>query len=130
MGQTMKDRLLAFIESKGVSVRKFEQQCGLGPTYVAHLPARMSSQKLSQIRSVYPDLNPQWLLYGDGDMLFESQETILEQAQRLDAIGALQQTIATKDEVIAGKDEVIDALREMIEVYRRRVAELEARLGS
>lgn len=130
MKQTVKDRLIQFIEFKNVSVRKFEQICGLGPTYVAHLPERISNSKLAKIRMAYPDLNPQWLLYGDGDMVFESQETLMEQANRLDAIGAMQQVIESKDALIAGKDEVIATLREAIEIYRKRVAELEARLGS
>lgn len=128
--QTVKDRLLAFIESKGISVRRFEQLCGLGPTYIAHLPARISSKMLSKMRMAFPELNPQWLLYGDGDMLFDTPETIMEQAERLDAIGSLQQAIDAKDEVIAGKDEVIATLREAIEIYRKRIEELESRLGS
>lgn len=69
---SVKQRLINFIEYKGLSIRKFEITCGLSVGYMKSLRHAPSTDKLSMILSAYPDLNRTWLLTGEGNMLCDS----------------------------------------------------------
>ena len=69
METSVKQRLINFIEYKGLSIRKFELTCGLSIGYMKSLRHAPSMDKLSMILSAYPDLNRAWLLTGEGAML-------------------------------------------------------------
>ena len=121
MKDTVKDRLLAFIDYKGMTVRNFEIRTGLGAAYIAHFPKKgITPRKLGGIHYAFPELNVNWLLEGVGDMVIDSPEDVIAQSERIDAISYMKQTIAAKDEVIK-------TLRETIELYRKRIEELEKR---
>lgn len=69
MEATVKQRLIDFIKSEGLSVREFEKRCGLSNAYIATLRHSPSTNKLSTILSAFPQLNRVWLLTGEGEML-------------------------------------------------------------
>lgn len=68
----MNDRLRKFLDSKGISVRQFEQMIGSSDGKIAKFMATNSSLKsdtLSKIMEVFPQLSIEWLLTGEGEML-------------------------------------------------------------
>ena len=69
METTVKQRLITFIESKRIKIARFESLCGLGNGYVNKLKGEPGSRKLDDILRVFPELNRDWLLYGEGEML-------------------------------------------------------------
>lgn len=69
METTIKERLLAFIEAKNLSVRQFERTCGFSNGYMRQLVDSPSTDKLNNIFEAYPEINRIWLLAGEGDML-------------------------------------------------------------
>lgn len=69
MNQTIKDRIILWVEFQNISISAFERKCGLGVGYVANLKANTNSKKINDIIKAYPELNKQWLLTGEGDML-------------------------------------------------------------
>lgn len=69
MEHTVKERLIEFMKYKGLSQAKFEKSVGLSNGYINQLRHAPSIGKLQIIISAYPDLNPDWLLHGTGDML-------------------------------------------------------------
>lgn len=69
METTVKQRLTTFIESQGIKTARFESLCGLGNGYVNKLKGEPGSRKLDDILRVFPKLNRDWLLYGEGTML-------------------------------------------------------------
>lgn len=71
----MKERLLDFIKSLGVSQNAFEDACGLSRGTITNLQKGIRSDKLAQIASAYPQLNVRWLLLGEGNMLFGNTNT-------------------------------------------------------
>lgn len=71
MGQTIKERTIEFIKYKGISVKEFEIRCGLSNGYVANMRKGYSAEKLKDVLSAYPELNRDWLLYNEGEMLKE-----------------------------------------------------------
>lgn len=66
------DRLVQFIESKGVAVSAFEKELGLGNTTISKAyrnGGSLGSDKIEKILSSCPELSPLWLVTGRGPML-------------------------------------------------------------
>ena len=84
--QTVKDRLIQFIAYLGIGQGKFEKKCGLSNAYVANIRVSISPKKLQQITQHCPELNPAWLMTGEGEMLRS---------------GAVQQATASGDGSVA-----------------------------
>lgn len=75
MKSTVKERLIAFISYLGMSKNAFENACGLSTRYVSNISASVSPDKLKQISLKFPELNVEWLLTGQGEMLREIHST-------------------------------------------------------
>lgn len=69
METTVKERLISFIKTKGISTREFQEQCGLSNAYVANLKRAPTADKIEKILRSFPELNVNWLLKGEGEML-------------------------------------------------------------
>lgn len=66
---TIKERTYSFIEYKGITVKKFEELCGLSNGYISSMRKGFGSDKLNNVLTIFPELNREWLLYGEGEML-------------------------------------------------------------
>ena len=75
MKSAVKERLIAFISYLGMSKNAFENACGLSTRYVSNISSSVSPAKLKLISLKYPELNIEWLLTGEGDMLREIHST-------------------------------------------------------
>lgn len=75
MCKTVKERLAAFIEFKGLSKNKFEQMCGLSRRYASNISRSIQPDKIEKISLAFPDLNTGWLLTGEGEMLKDTGES-------------------------------------------------------
>ena len=70
----MKERLLKFLAHLGVGQHKFEKSAGLSIGYINKLKGDMKLDTINKIISTYPELNKEWLMYGDGEMLNSEKE--------------------------------------------------------
>ena len=70
---SVKERLKAFIEYKKISIRSFENRCGLSYGYVNNMRVSIQPAKLKSISLQFPDLNKSWLLTGEGEMLVPTE---------------------------------------------------------
>lgn len=68
----LKDRLLEFIKSQGLTVSAFEAKVGLSNGAVSRTNENMRRRTLDSIVKVFPQLNETWLLTGKGEMLVQS----------------------------------------------------------
>lgn len=69
METTVKERLIQYINYKGLSKNKFETICGFGSRYVSNISVSIPPDKVKIISLKFPDLNTGWLLTGEGEML-------------------------------------------------------------
>ncbi len=76
METTVKQRLIDFIKSQGISVNKFEKACGLSIGYVKNIRKSIQPEKLRCISLIFPNLNTGWLMTGEGEMLRENSAKI------------------------------------------------------
>lgn len=69
----MKKRLQLFIESSGMSTRRFEIACGFPNAYVSNIKHTITPKRLAAIAEHFPQLNISWLLSGEGEMLRQTE---------------------------------------------------------
>lgn len=74
MEGSVKERLLRFLKEKNMSQSEFARRLGVAPTYIGAMRKSMPSDKMRKIGEIFPDLNRDWLLYGDGSMYLGEQE--------------------------------------------------------
>ena len=68
-GGNVKERVKKFIEHKKLPISKFEEMCDLSNGYISAMRKGFGQDKLNNVLSVFPELNREWLLYGEGEML-------------------------------------------------------------
>ena len=71
----IKSRTYLFVNHKGLTMKKFEELCGLSSGYVSSMRKGFGRGKLNNVLTVFPDLNREWLLYGEGEMLVSETPT-------------------------------------------------------
>ncbi len=69
MRTTAIERLRLFIKHLEIPVSKFEKTCGLSNGYIKGVVDKPSNEKLETILEKYPDLNKDYILYGEEPML-------------------------------------------------------------
>lgn len=70
-------RIVQFIEYKKISKYKFYQETGLSNGFLDK-GENMGSDKCEKIIYTYPEINPEWLLTGQGAMLKEAKPMLPE----------------------------------------------------
>ena len=71
--ETKKERLEHFIAAMGYSVREFERAIGVSNGTVRHITDALSANLKEKISANFPQLNMNWLLTGEGEMLRSSK---------------------------------------------------------
>lgn len=65
----VKERIKKFIAYLNISEREFCRTIGVGSAYIASIKRSIKADKLEAITEQYPQLNPVWLMRGEGEML-------------------------------------------------------------
>ena len=94
MEETVKDRLILFIESKGLSKNKFEEICGLSKRYVSNISVSIQPDKIKKISLKFPELNTGWLMTGEGEMLQPNQKGNIPLYDDIETIGGKNDIVA------------------------------------
>lgn len=81
---TVKQRLIEFIKYKKLSQNRFEKLIGLSNGYVNNISRSVGASKLQSIIGIFPELNPEWLLTGEGEMLKELETPKYREAKEVD----------------------------------------------
>ena len=72
---TTKERALAFVAHKGLKMKEFEELAGLSSGYITSMRKGFGEGKLNNVLTAFPDLNRDWLVYGEGSMLKSESAT-------------------------------------------------------
>jgi len=125
----VKERIYLFAKSEHLPIKRFEQMCGMSNGYVSSMRKGMGADKLENVLRAFPNLNRDWLLYGEGEMIKTSQNeqyvgdisgsyvvevnlngtNIRVNADRMDSFHSLVETV--KD-----MQRTLEALREDMEI--------------
>lgn len=124
MESSVKQRLIDFINLKKISIREFERLCNLSNGYVKGVKHSILPEKMRGISLQYPDLNPIWLLMGEGEMLLsdksntDKSENVKPENSPSEILEELRENYLVKEErllaIIESQQEVIKNQSEVI----------------
>lgn len=128
----LKERLKDFIEYKGLNVRKFEEMCSMSNGYVSSMRKGLGSEKLNNVLNKFPDLNREWLLYGEGSMLNTPSSTTIDPPDTRPGMIAIPESvwniIEQQANSLTARDKQIDVLlsthERQIDEHNRHITEL------
>ena len=106
----VKERLREYIKTLNISEREFCRQIGVSSSYVNNIRQSIQPDKMKAIGEKFPELNPMWLLTGDGTM--RNQVTTNDIAGLIELQKGYQEMIKEKDSQIARLISVIEKLSE------------------
>lgn len=69
---SMKGRLMYFLRLKGITKSEFARELRLSVAYLSSIGDTLPVKRTNQILEMYPDLNRDWLLFGEGPMSGDS----------------------------------------------------------
>lgn len=122
MENTIKERLILFCKKINISRSALARSIGVSATYVGSIRKSIAPDKLQRIAEVYPDLNIDWLITGQGEMLREvKQNDNVQPALSGDMLAYLRE----KDNELRAKDDEIRELRARIDELTRELHERE-----
>lgn len=72
---TVKERLIAFLKYKHVTNAALTRMLGVSSTYIGAMRKSLPEEKVKKLSELFPDLNRDWLLYGEGDMILDPHQS-------------------------------------------------------
>lgn len=124
MESSVKERTIEFVKSQKITMKEFETRCGLSTGYVTSMRKGYGADKLNNVLKAFPQLNRDWLLYGEGSMLTEPA-TAPAASSSTDLSAALNKAmdeIAAQRRLTEKSQQQIDRLLSLLEADRRTSA--------
>lgn len=111
----VKDRVYEFVKFKGITMRKFEEMCGLSSGYVSSMRHNFGKDKLANVLTQFPELSREWLLFGDGTMLksgffSQNQEKVTQNNENGDNIQ--RQNVTVQSNTQSNVDEFLAIIKQ------------------
>ena len=117
METTVKERLMKYLYKKDIKSNYFCSKIGVSAAFISSMIKSIQPDKLYSIAVNFPDLNIEWLLTGQGNMLRKSYENVNKEDMELsDVVKKFQNQIELKDQEIS--------------ILKKRIEELEGRPSS
>ena len=107
------NRIAEVIKYSNLSVRAFGIKCGIAQALMDKYSKGISNigvKPLTQILRAFPEISADWMLFGDGDMLRQTEK-------KSEHITALLDTIKVLQDALKAKDQTIQHLRHRIKMY-------------
>ncbi|MBR1809535.1 MAG: hypothetical protein IJ776_09150 [Paludibacteraceae bacterium] len=115
---SQKERLLQFLQHLGIGQNRFSKQAGISSGNIAHWRNGVIPPKsLEKIRMAYPELNVNWLLTGEGEMIKnnDSRPEKVEINTIFPVSDDFKQEVSRLQETLLIKDREIVELKQRIE---------------
>lgn len=98
---TIGQRIKYFIKCKDLTVQRFEELCGFSNGYVRSIKSMPGANKIEAIIRLFPDLNREWLLTGEGEMLKDTSGSSVNKASdKAPTVAELMAIIKSQQETI------------------------------
>lgn len=118
---SVNQKLLQYAEYKRISQRKFTISLGLSEG-VLRKGKNLGSGCLKTIKEKYHDLNMNWLLYDEGNMIIDSDNLVNEAAVKYqkdcDSCKKLEIELQLSKELITAKNETISILKHQLGIHK------------
>ena len=77
---SVKDRLLDFVAYTGLSRRKFQERINVSNSYIQNISEGIGADVMNRISIQFPNLNTNWLLTGEGEMIKSSCDGVSQKS--------------------------------------------------
>lgn len=121
----LRQRVLEYCKRKNIAVSRFEKECNLSNGYFNQVKKRPSLDKIESISRAFPDLNTDWLLTGEGEMLRQNIQQAGDNATQVQGtnnhvssprvLEMAMQEIAEQRKLVSKSQEQIDRLISLLE---------------
>lgn len=105
----MKDRIVTFIESEGITPAEFADQIGIQRSSLSHVLNGRNNPGFSFIQKIlttYPKINSRWLITGDGNMLNDNEQSKPIKAHQRDLFDSKPESKTVHPPTIEKKEEI------------------------
>lgn len=82
MQEIVKERLISYLKSIPMSQKAFCYKIGASKSYITNMVSGFGRDVLFRIKSEFPDLSINWLLYGEGEMLNSQSQAVAGHVQQ------------------------------------------------
>lgn len=109
---TIKERIIQFYGFMDISKRDFIRRSGISDAFIQNMSENVRHSSLEKIYRAFPMLNPEWLEYGDGEMLQDAKkkkttDTASDRIEKLIAfLGTTSLTFDTETGISTRKDNI------------------------
>lgn len=121
-------RIKQLIELKKITKASFEKLIGVGNNAIGTIiikNSNVSGSILSKILITFPEINPAWLITGNGEMLLASENTltgrpIVDQSQRVfdaEKIKYLEQSVDLLKKTNELQEQISENLKERLMIF-------------
>lgn len=117
----IKERLINYLKISGISKKDFSEKTGISLWNVTgkSVKSELGGEQISRIIGNYPNISPDWLLLGKGEMLRQNSEKNDDERVPMVKIPAevwetMRDTMQLQTASIKEKDEQISKLIEML----------------
>lgn len=100
--QTQKDRIILFLQKQGMSKNKFYIKTGIA-NGTLDKKSGITGETISKIYAAFPDLNLEWLIAGEGDMLkskFQLYDNLLDLRDKYAAVVNVNPESISKEKLL------------------------------
>jgi hypothetical protein len=126
---TIKERILFYIESQNIIKANFFKKTDIAASNFkgSGLKSEIGGDKIVKILSEYPDLNPEWLLTGEGEMLKNPNGN---GNQSIVGNNSIQGNITGNNKIQQGNnaDYPLETLRSLLQEKDKRIKEKDEQL--
>lgn len=122
MGENTLNRIKQYIDYKGLTISSFEREVGMSNgSFASQLKNNktIGVDKLENILSIFPDINIEWLLTGNGPMLKKNERTTIGEPD--EPYGSKGSKDELYERIIAEQKERIRDLQRTIEDLRTQL---------
>lgn len=123
---TLKERIQAYCQYKGISVSQFERQAGLSNGYFKEGSKMPRPDRISKILNKFPDINRNWRLYEEEPMLKTTDQPVSQGGEDVTPTKAELNNPKTMerflDSLLRQNEELIRQNGALIDLYREERA--------
>lgn len=122
MGENTLNRIKQYIDYKGLTISSFEREVGMSNgSFASQLKNNktIGVDKLENILNIFPDINIEWLLTGNGPMLKKNERTTIGEPD--EPYGSKGSKDELYERIIAEQKERIRDLQRTIEDLRTQL---------